>query len=233
MTLQQIIASRLQLRESQIAQTIRLLDEGATIPFIARYRKEATGNLDEVQVAAIASEHTKLQELAHRKQYVLETIEAQEKLTPELRQRIEQSWEATEIEDIYLPFKPKRRTRAQMAREKGLEGLAQSLLLTPIANPERTAEKYLSDQVPSVEEALQGARDILAEQISEDERTRNTLRTSRSLCRQSTAVAHLLRHLATFARPTPRGLFPNVVYDCACRLCALQRRGSTVGASAR
>lgn len=178
MTIQHIIASRLQLRESQIAATIRLLDEGATLPFIARYRKEATGNLDEVQVAAIATEHSKLQELAHRKQYVLDTIASQDKLTPELQQRIEASWDATEIEDIYLPFKPKRRTRAQVARERGLEGLAQSLLLQPNAQPERTAEKYLSPEVPTVADALQGARDIIAEQISEDERTRNTLRTT-------------------------------------------------------
>lgn len=178
MNLQDILASRLQLRVQQVAATITLLDEGATIPFIARYRKEATGNLDEVQVATIASEHSKLQELAHRKQYVLETIEAQGKLTPELRQRIESSWETTEIEDIYLPFKPKRRTRAQMARERGLEPLAQSLLLHPHTQPERTAEKYINEQVSTVEEALQGARDIIAEQISEDERTRNTLRTT-------------------------------------------------------
>lgn len=176
MSLHLLIAQRLNLREKQVEQTVRLLEEGATIPFIARYRKEATGALDEVQVAAIADENTRLQELQHRKSYILETIEAQEKLTPELRARIEASWDATEIEDIYLPFKPKRRTRAQMAREKGLEPLAQSLLLNPTSDPLRTAQKYLGEEVPTVEEALQGARDIIAEQISEDERTRNTMR---------------------------------------------------------
>lgn len=176
MTLQQLIARRLQLRDTPVAQTIKLLDEGATIPFISRYRKEATGGMDEVQVAAVAAEYTKLQELEHRKAYILETIESQGNLTPELRQRIEASWEPTEIEDIYLPFKPKRRTRAQVAREKGLEALAQSLLLNPTQNPEKTAQRFLNNKVETIEDALQGARDIIAEQISEDERTRNTLR---------------------------------------------------------
>lgn len=171
-----LIARRLSLRETQVANTVKLLNEGATIPFISRYRKEATGGLDEVQISAVADENTRLEELQHRKQYVIETIEAQGKITPELRARIEASWEATEVEDIYLPFKPKRRTRAQVAREKGLEPLAQTLLLNPMQNPHQAAEKYLSDLVPNEEEALQGARDIIAEQISEDEHTRNTLR---------------------------------------------------------
>lgn len=171
-----LIARRLSLRETQVANTVKLLNEGATIPFISRYRKEATGGLDEVQISAVADENTRLEELQHRKQYVIETIEAQGKLTPELRARIEASWEATEVEDIYLPFKPKRRTRAQVAREKGLEPLAQTLLLNPMQNPHQAAEKYVSDLVPNEEEALQGARDIIAEQISEDEHTRNTLR---------------------------------------------------------
>lgn len=176
MTINDIIAQRLNLRTSQVEHTVRLLDDGATIPFVARYRKEATGGLDEVAVAAIADENTKLQELQHRKSYILQTIEGQEKLTPELRQRIEGSWDATELEDIYLPFKPKRRTRAQVAREKGLEPLAQILLLNSGTTPERAAEKFINEQVATVEEALQGARDIIAEQISEDERTRNTVR---------------------------------------------------------
>lgn len=191
MSLNQLIAQRLNLREKQVEQTVRLLEEGATIPFIARYRKEATGALDEVQVAAIADENNRLQELQHRKTYILETIEAQEKLTPELRARIEGSWDATEIEDIYLPFKPKRRTRAQMAREKGLEPLAQALLLNPTNDPLRTAQKYLSDEVNTVEEALQGARDIIAEQISEDERTRNTMRNIFS--REATITSRLVK----------------------------------------
>ena len=176
MTPIQLIAQRLNLREKQVEQTIALLDEGATIPFISRYRKEATGGLDEVAVAAVAEQHRQLDELEHRKAFVLETIEAQGALTDELRARITACWDATEIEDIYLPFKPKRRTRAQMAREKGLEPLAQRLLLRPNSNPEQEAEGFLTDEVGTVDEALQGARDIIAEQISEDELSRQTLR---------------------------------------------------------
>ena len=181
MSVYAIIAQRLQLKQALVERTVALLNDGATIPFISRYRKEATGNLDEVQVAAIADEHARLMELQHRKEYIIETIEAQGKLTPELRSRIEASWDATEIEDIYLPFKPKRRTRAQMAREKGLEPLAEILLAKPWANPEAEARKYLSDQVETAEDALQGAADIIAEQVSENEATRNTLRTTFTL----------------------------------------------------
>lgn len=176
MTPIQLIAQRLNLREKQVEQTIALLDEGATIPFISRYRKEATGGLDEVAVAAVAEQHRQLDELEHRKAFVLETIEAQGALTDELRARIMACWDATEIEDIYLPFKPKRRTRAQMAREKGLEPLAQRLLLRPNSDPVQEAEGFLTDEVDTVDEALQGARDIIAEQISEDEHSRQTLR---------------------------------------------------------
>lgn len=176
MTPIQLIAQRLNLREKQVEQTIALLDEGATIPFISRYRKEATGGLDEVAVAAVAEQHRQLDELEHRKAFVLETIEAQGALTDELRARITACWDATEIEDIYLPFKPKRRTRAQMAREKGLEPLAQRLLLRPNSDPEQEAEGFLTDEVGTVDEALQGARDIIAEQICEDEHSRQTLR---------------------------------------------------------
>ena len=176
MTPIQLIAQRLNLREKQVEQTIALLDEGATIPFISRYRKEATGGLDEVAVAAVAEQHRQLDELEHRKAFVLETIEAQGALTDELRARITACWDATEIEVIYLPFKPKRRTRAQMAREKGLEPLAQRLLLRPNSDPEQEAEGFLTDEVGTVDEALQGARDIIAEQISEDEHSRQTLR---------------------------------------------------------
>ena len=176
MTPIQLIAQRLNLREKQVEQTIALLDEGATIPFISRYRKEATGGLDEVAVAAVAEQHRQLDELEHRKAFVLETIEAQGALTDELRARITACWDTTEIEDIYLPFKPKRRTRAQMAREKGLEPLAQRLLLRPNSDPEQEAEGFLTDEVGTVDEALQGARDIIAEQISEDEHSRQMLR---------------------------------------------------------
>lgn len=181
MSINAIIAQRLQLREAQVAHTVTLLEDGATIPFISRYRKEATGNLDEVQVAAIDTELQRLTELQHRKEFIISTIDGQGKLTPEMRQRIENSWDATEIEDIYLPFKPKRRTRAQIAREKGLEPLADTMLCKPWADPVAEARKYIGDKVADTDEALQGAADIIAEQASENEGTRNTLRTTFSL----------------------------------------------------
>ena len=176
MTISEIIAKRLDLRQQQVENTMELLEGGATIPFISRYRKEATGGLNEVQVAQINDLNTQLGELVHRREYILETIEAQRKLTDALRQRISECWDATVLEDIYLPFKPKRKTRAEAARQKGLEPLAQQLMLTPHVNPMKAAEKFVTEEVPDVEAALQGARDIIAEHVSEDERTRQTLR---------------------------------------------------------
>ena len=176
MTISEIIAKRLDLRQQQVRNTMELLEGGATIPFISRYRKEATGGLNEVQVAQINDLNTQLGELVHRREYILETIEAQGKLTDALRQRISECWDATVLEDIYLPFKPKRKTRAEAARQKGLEPLAQQLMLTPHVNPMKAAEKFVTEEVPDVEAALQGARDIIAEHVSEDERTRQTLR---------------------------------------------------------
>lgn len=176
MTISEIIAKRLDLRQQQVENTMELLEGGATIPFISRYRKEATGGLNEVQVAQINDLNTQLGELVHRREYILETIEAQGKLTDALRQRISECWDATVLEDIYLPFKPKRKTRAEAARQKGLEPLAQQLMLTPHVNPMKAAEKFVTEEVPDVEAALQGARDIIAEHVSEDERTRQTLR---------------------------------------------------------
>lgn len=176
MTISEIIAKRLDLRQQQVENTMELLEGGATIPFISRYRKEATGGLNEVQVAQINDLNTQLGELVHRREYILETIEAQGKLTDALRQRISECWDATVLEDIYLPFKPKRKTRAEAARQKGLEPLAQQLMLTPHINPMKAAEKFVTEEVPDVEAALQGARDIIAEHVSEDERTRQTLR---------------------------------------------------------
>lgn len=176
MTISEIIAKRLDLRQQQVENTMELLEGGATIPFISRYRKEATGGLNEVQVTQINDLNTQLGELVHRREYILETIEAQGKLTDALRQRISECWDATVLEDIYLPFKPKRKTRAEAARQKGLEPLAQQLMLTPHVNPMKAAEKFVTEEVPDVEAALQGARDIIAEHVSEDERTRQTLR---------------------------------------------------------
>ena len=171
-----IIAASLSLSEKAVENTLQLLEEGCTIPFISRYRKEKTGNLDEVKIEQIAQAHDKLKELAKRKETVLKTIGEQGKMTDALRQRIEDCWDATELEDIYLPFKPKRRTRAQIAREQGLEPLAQLLLLQRERNPEQTARRFLGDKVKDVEAALAGAKDIIAETVSENEQSRNAIR---------------------------------------------------------
>ena len=137
------IAQRLQLSERSVNNTIELLNDGATIPFIARYRKERTGSLDEVQIAQIGELYQKFQELLKRKETILNTIEEQGKLTPELRQRITESWDASEIEDIYLPYRPKRRTKAQVAREHGLEPLAKTLLMQRERDIEKVAQRKL------------------------------------------------------------------------------------------
>ncbi len=165
------------ISERQIAATLRLLGEGATIPFISRYRKEATGELDEVQIAEIQQASRRLEDLEKRRESILKSIEEQGKLTDELRRRISDTYDANELEDIYLPYKRKRKTRAGVAREKGLEPLASALLLDQRNDRiEELARKYLNDQVETVEDALQGARDIIAEQINEDEQTRNRVR---------------------------------------------------------
>ena len=173
-----LIAQQLGIKESQVAGTLMLLDEGCTIPFIARYRKERTGALDEVQITAISDRYEKLQEIQKRKDTVIKTITELGKLTPDLEQRISACWDATELEDIYLPYKPKRRTRAQVAREQGLEPLAKLIMLQRERDPERAAERQLStlNSKLSTEEAIKGAQDIIAETISEDERSRQQLR---------------------------------------------------------
>ena len=169
-----IIAQRLKLNAQQVQRTIKLLNEGATIPFISRYRKEVTGGMDEVEIAAVRNESERLSDIQHRKNTILLTIEEQGKLTDELRQRIETCWDSTVLEDIYLPYKPKRHTRAQKAREKGLEPLADLLLKYPDARTDSLVEPFLSTDVPGEEEALQGARDIIAERVGEnEERPRN------------------------------------------------------------
>jgi len=170
------IATSLGIRENQVKNTILLLEKGATIPFISRYRKEATGELDEVQVEQIKDHYTALTELQKRKQAILTSIEKQGELTAALRTRIENSWELTVLEDIYLPYKPKRTTRAEIARKKGLAPLSEQLLQQTATPIEKLAGAYLTDEVPDVEEALKGARDILAEQINEQEKARNTIR---------------------------------------------------------
>ncbi|MBO4588465.1 MAG: RNA-binding transcriptional accessory protein [Bacteroidales bacterium] len=173
-----IIALKLNLSVQQVGRTIALLEEGATIPFIARYRKEATGSLDEVQIAAIRDALLKLKEIDKRRESILESIDGQGKLTDELRAQIEKAESLQELEDLYLPYKPKRRTRAMIAKEKGLEPLAQALMRQPDTPLENLAKPYLSSErgVESVEDALAGARDIIAETVSENAGTRNVVR---------------------------------------------------------
>ena len=171
-----LISKSLSIGAKQVENTIKLLEEGATIPFISRYRKEMTGSLDELQVGAVSDMLSKLKEIEKRKATILSTIEQQEKLTPELKSKIEASWDAIELEDIYLPFKPKRRTRAEMAKEKGLEPLAMAILLQTNKDVHYEAAKFINENVKDEEDALKGARDIIAEIINEDSRVRNNVR---------------------------------------------------------
>lgn len=172
----QMIATALKLPIHRVENTLKLLQGGATIPFISRYRKEATGGLDEVQIGDIHTRYEKLCELAKRKETVLSTIEEQGKLTDTLRERISNCWDATELEDIYLPFKPKRKTRAEAARQKGLEPLAMLLLMQRENNLSARVGQFVKGDVKDEEDALKGARDIIAEQVNEDERARNLIR---------------------------------------------------------
>ena len=173
-----LISSELHLSDHAVENTLKLLDEGCTIPFISRYRKERTGGLDEVQITAISNRCQQLQEIAKRKDTVVKTITELGKMTPDLQHRIDDCWESTTLEDIYLPYKPKRRTRAQVAREQGLEPLATILMLQREQDPKRAALSQLStlNAKLSVEDAIKGAQDIIAEQVSEDERSRNQVR---------------------------------------------------------
>lgn len=179
MNIAQLVAQAVQVALRQAENTIKLIDDGATVPFISRYRKEMTGNLDEVKVQEIKDSYAKYTELVQRKETVLKTIDEQGKLTPELKAKIEDCWDATALEDIYLPYKPKRKTRAAKARERGLEPLATLIMLQPgNKDVELEAEKYITDEVPSAQDALQGARDIVAEWISEDSQVRDIVRDS-------------------------------------------------------
>lgn len=171
-----LISKSAGVSNTQVQSVSNLVDEGGTIPFIARYRKEATGNLDEVQIAKVIEELEYYGELEKRKIAIQKSIEEQGKLTPELKKRIEECVSATKLEDIYLPYKPKRKTRATMAIEKGLEPLAKLIFDQRDCDLMIESAKYLNDQVLSLEDALQGARDIIAEWITEDERARNIIR---------------------------------------------------------
>jgi uncharacterized protein len=172
----QQIAGKLNLSTKQVTSIHQLQSEGATIPFMARYRKEATGNLDEVVIGNVVEEIAYFNELDKRKETVIKTIEEQGKMTPELKGRIDNCFSATELEDIYLPYKPKRKTRASQAIEKGLEPLAKILFEQEVFNLDEEAARYINEAVKDSKEALQGARDIIAEWISENEQARNKVR---------------------------------------------------------
>lgn len=192
MNFAKIISERTGLQEKYVENTVELLQDGATIPFISRYRKERTGGMDEVQVACVSEQLDKLQEMEKRKASILESIEKQDKLTDELRKRIETCWDATELEDIYLPYKQKRRTRAQVAREAGLEPMADWLMRQfpdPIL---QKAKQYINKEkgVDTAEDAVKGAMDIIAERVSENERARQTVRG------QFRRTAHIVSKLA-------------------------------------
>jgi uncharacterized protein len=171
-----LIASTLKLSEKQIRNVVQLFNEGATIPFISRYRKEMTDGMDEVQIGETKELYDKLCELAKRKVAVLKSIEEQDRLTDELKTRIDNCWNITELEDIYLPYKPKRHTRAEIARERGLEPLAKMLMKQQSDDVERLAFPFVKDKVETVDDALSGARDIIAEWINESEAARNSIR---------------------------------------------------------
>ncbi len=186
-----MISDALKLPEHRVQNTLKLLLDGATIPFISRYRKEATGGMDEVQISEINARYEKLYELAKRKETILSTIRELGKLTPELSKRIADCWEGTELEDIYLPYKPKRKTRAEIARQKGLEPLAVLLLMQRENNLAAKARAFVKGDVKDEEDALKGARDIIAEQVNEDERARNQIR--RQFERQGVITAKVVK----------------------------------------
>lgn len=173
-----LVSQVLNIPAGQVEKTIGLLNEGATIPFISRYRKEVTGGLDEVQIGNIKDQLDKFTELKKRKETILSSIEEQGKLSPELKKRIEASWDSTEIEDLYLPYKPKRVTKAEIARKKGLEPLAKVVMMQNEPNLMARAKAFIQGEVKSMEEALQGARDIIAEWVNENEEARNIVRNS-------------------------------------------------------
>lgn len=173
-----MIGKALGLSERSVCNTLQLLDEGCTIPFISRYRKERTGGLDEVQITAISDAYDKLKEISKRKDTVVKTITEQGKMTDDLQRRIDACWGANELEDIYMPYKPKRRTKAQVAREQGLEPLSVILMMQRERNIEAAAQRFVKEGVKDVPAAIKGAQDIVAEMVSEDERSRQQVRST-------------------------------------------------------
>ncbi|HKM45604.1 MAG TPA: Tex family protein [Dysgonamonadaceae bacterium] len=171
-----LISKSLQLTSNSVENTVKLLQEGASIPFISRYRKEVTGGLDEVAIENIKALNDKFKELQKRKELILSTIAEQEKLTPELKEKIESTWNGIELEDIYLPYRPKRQTRAEVARKKGLEELAKWLIKQPSTSPTEKALFFINNEVKDIDDALKGASDIIAEWVNEDVRARQDVR---------------------------------------------------------
>jgi uncharacterized protein len=171
-----LISKSLQLTSNSVENTVKLLQEGASIPFISRYRKEVTGGLDEVAIENIKALNDKFKELQKRKELILSTIAEQEKLTPELKEKIESTWNGIELEDIYLPYRPKRQTRAEVARKKGLEDLAKWLIKQPSTSPTEKALFFINNEVKDIDDALKGASDIIAEWVNEDVRARQDVR---------------------------------------------------------
>ncbi|MDH5400173.1 MAG: RNA-binding transcriptional accessory protein, partial [Cyclobacteriaceae bacterium] len=189
-----LIAEELSINQSQVNNTQSLLAEGGTVPFISRYRKERTGNLDEVQIAAIKDRTAYFEDLAKRKDTVIKTIEDQGKMTDDLRIKITECLDQNRLEDIYLPYKPKRKTRAVMAIEKGLEPLAKTLFMQPNADPEDKASAFLNDDVEGIESALQGARDIIAEWVAEDASARD--KTRKLFAREAVITSRVIKSKA-------------------------------------
>lgn len=186
-----IISKELGFPADKVRNTVELLEGGATVPFVARYRKEATGSMDEVAIGNIKDMHEKLKAIVQRKDTIVATIEEQGKLTPELKRRIDDCFDAVELEDIYLPYKPKRRTRATIARERGLEPLADLIMLQQNADIRGRAQGFVSADVPSPDDAIAGACDIIAERVSEDEVARNAMR--RQFARYGVLVSRVVK----------------------------------------
>ena len=224
----QLISKALNIKADQISNTIALLEDGATIPFISRYRKEMTGALDEVQIADIKNRYDKLCEIEKRKQTILSTIEEQGKLSSELKNRIESSWDMMELEDIYLPYKPRRRTRAEIAREKGLEPLAKWLMIQQPGDPGYKASAFIKGEVKDSEDALKGACDIIAEWISENERARNTVR---GLFRREAVISSRVVKTKVEEAAKYRDYFEwsEPLYRCSSHRLLAMRRGEAEG----
>ena len=226
----QKIAQVLGLPEKGVDNTLTLLEDGCTIPFISRYRKERTGGLNEVQIAQIAEINDKLKELVKRKETIVKTITEQGKMTDELQKRIDNCWESTELEDIYLPYRPKRRTRAQVAREQGLEPLATLLLLQREPHPQQAAQRFVKGEVTDVATALKGAQDIIAEMVSEDERSRNQVRQSfRRDARISSKVVKAKKDTDEAAKYSDYFDWEEPLKRCSSHRLLAMRRGESEG----